>query len=106
MAGKSTASVRRSQLVTTYGIGAVIAVEDESFMVAGTDRWRPADPDLHEPRLEGGLSKETVIRGFRQPPATDGLDIPVIRFPRWHSCPKCRRLDDHSRLAAAHDSNR
>lgn len=30
-------SVRRSQLITTYGVGAMVAVGDESVMVAGLD---------------------------------------------------------------------
>src|SRR5205809_81098 len=40
-------SIRRSQLVTTYGVGSVVAVEDESFMIAGIDRWTVDGPNLH-----------------------------------------------------------
>src|SRR5262249_49370167 len=87
-------AVRRSQLVTTYGVGAVVALADESFMVTGIDRWGIASPNLHEPRLE----RELMVHGFVAPPATDGADIPVVRFPRWYSCPKCRRLDEHRKL--------
>jgi hypothetical protein len=87
-------AVRRSQLVTTYGVGSIVALGDESFIVAGIDRWGISDPNLHEPRLE----RELMVGGFVVPPATDGGDIPVVRFPRWHSCPKCKRLDDHRRL--------
>jgi hypothetical protein len=94
--------VRRSQLVTTYGVGAVVALGDESFMVAGIDRWPTGDPDLHEPRLERRLG----VLGFRQPPAREGRpDVPVVRYPRWHSCPKCHRLATHMTLAGAFDSN-
>ena len=39
-------SVRRSQLITTYGIGSIIALGDESFMVAGIDHWPPRLPDV------------------------------------------------------------
>src|SRR5215204_6249240 len=96
-------TVRRSQLITTYGVGAVVAVEDESFMVAGIDRWPDGELDLHEPRLERRLE----VQGFRQPPAReDRPDVPVVRYPRWYSCPKCRRLDDHRTLAGAFDSNK
>ena len=41
MARKPKGEIRRSQLITTYGVGSIIAVEDESFMVAGIDRWEP-----------------------------------------------------------------
>jgi hypothetical protein len=86
------ASVRRSQLITTYGVGAIIPAGDESFMVAGTDRWDVGAPDLHEPRLEAQLH----IDGFVSPPAQEqGRSIAVVRFPQWCSCPTCRRLDRH-----------
>jgi MrfA Zn-binding domain len=87
-------AVRRSQLVTTYGVGSIIALGDESFIVTGIDRWGISDANLHEPRLE----RELTVNGFVVPPATDDGDIPVARFPRWYSCPNCKRLDEHRRL--------
>lgn len=96
---KIKGEIRRSQLITTYGIGAVVAFEDESFMVAGIDQWDPAPPDLHEPRLERRLH----VDGFRVPPASednDKPDIPVVRFPTWGHCPACKRLDRHNRLTS------
>ncbi len=33
---------RRSQLVTTYGVGALVAVENESFIIAGIQLFQPA----------------------------------------------------------------
>jgi hypothetical protein len=97
MPRKPKGTIRRSQLITTYGIGSIIAVEDESFMVAGIDRWAPGQPNLHEPRLERRLH----VNGFRLPPASeDGLDIPVVRFPTWAHCPSCKRLDRYDRLTS------
>ena len=96
-------SVRRSQLITTYGVGAIVALEEESVMVAGLDDWAESDRVL-EPRLHAG-GKE-----LRLPPGGDGADfyskkekhIPAVRFPRWYYCsnPECRRLDTWGRLAA------
>lgn len=84
--------IRRSQLITTYGVGSVVPVGDEAFMIAALERWDVSQPDLHEPRLE----RELRINGFVQPPATDERpDIPVVRFPTWQSCPLCRRLARH-----------
>jgi len=97
VAQKPKGEIRRSQLITTYGIGSIVAVEDESFMVAGTDRWDPSPPNLHEPRLERRLH----VNGFRVPPATeDRGDIPVVRFPMWAHCPSCKRLDKHTKLTS------
>ncbi len=87
-------SVRSSQLVTTYGVGAMVAAGDESFIVAGIDRWeRNEDFELHEPRLERMLG----VSAFMRPPATgdsESWDVPVRRFPKYHSCPSCHRLND------------
>lgn len=86
--------VRRSQLITTYGVGALIAVGDQSFMIMGLDRWPTERADeIHEPLLERALEVER----FLLPPAGEMTrDVPVIRFPTWSSCPSCRRLDRHS----------
>jgi phosphotransferase system glucose/maltose/N-acetylglucosamine-specific IIC component len=70
--------IRRNQLITTYGVGAIVAVEDQAFMVTGIDRWPVGGADMHEPRLE----REVNVDGFAAPPATEnGRDIPVVRFP-------------------------
>lgn len=87
---KNKGGVRRSQIITTYGVGSVVAVGDESFMIAGIDRWHSAEVELHEPRLEQQLR----VRGFALPPAgEDTNDIPVVRFPYVYYCPTCRRLE-------------
>ncbi len=84
--------IRRSQLITTYGVGAIIPVADEAFMVACLERWDVGSPNLHEPRLQ----RELGVHGFVLPPATDDApDVPVVRFPTWQSCPICRRLARH-----------
>lgn len=84
--------IRRSQLITTFGVGAVVPLGDEAFMVADLDLWGIVKADLHEPRLQ----KELRVNGFVQPPTTeDGADVPVVRFPTFVSCPICGRLDSH-----------
>src|ERR1041385_878407 len=88
--------IRRSQLVTTFGVGAIVAIGDESFMICGLDDWPVTVPDLHEPRLERSLG----VSGFARPPAGEtGLDIPVVRFPDIVWCPGCKRLAKHKHFA-------
>ncbi|MFD8706697.1 DrmB family protein [Kitasatospora sp. NPDC059648] len=90
-------AVRRAQAITTYGVGSLIAVDQESFIVAGIDaaeeQWpRDEAPVIHEPRLARVLG----VSHFRLPPASgdDSRDgIRVRRFPLWHHCPKCHALD-------------
>lgn len=82
-------SVRRSQMITTYGVGSMIAVDNESFIVSGIDSWNMSEaPTIHEHRLAQVLG----VKSFRLPPASDDTSkdgVHVRRFPLWHSCPKC-----------------
>ena len=77
-------SVRRSQLVTTYGVGALTTVGVESVMITGIDQWPEGVADLNEERLEQQLH----VKGFRIPPASDGDDVPVVRFPTMVCVPE------------------
>ncbi|OEJ26714.1 hypothetical protein AS594_21690 [Streptomyces agglomeratus] len=85
-------SVRRSQMITTYGVGSLIAVDTESFIVSGTDSWNIGEaPVIHEHRLARILG----VKFFRLPPASDDTSkdgVRVRRFPLWHSCAVCNAL--------------
>lgn len=92
MARSSVAEARRSQLVSTYGIGALFPAEDESFMLVGLDDWDERHcPEVTQPRLARSMG----VRTFRMPPSggRGAKDVPVVRFPRMHHCPSCHRLD-------------
>lgn len=88
---RTKGTVRRGQLITTYGVGALVAVKAESFMVAGLEQWRAGpEHEIHEPRLERLLN----VGRFKLPPAGErSEDVPVVRFPKWYSCPTCNRLE-------------
>lgn len=96
-------TVRRSQLITTYGIGAIIDLEAGSFMPAGLGDWahatRFASLSISEPRLQAQLK----VTHFRAAPILEVIPnsfgkvdsrktTPAVRFPEWHECPKCHRL--------------
>ncbi len=82
---------RQSQLVTTYGVGSLFPAGEQSFMVAGIDEWDTGGPfEIEEPRLARSLEVDL----FRAPPTGRRTgDVPVVRFPTYHYCPACRRLD-------------
>jgi hypothetical protein len=89
--------IRRAQLITTFGIGAVVDLPEHSVMIAGQNFWNPALlDDIHEPRLE----KKHRVSGFRQPEQLDNSPgtkdshsaVPSVRFPLWHFCGDCRKL--------------
>ncbi|WP_167051353.1 DUF1998 domain-containing protein [Salinibacterium sp. ZJ77] len=89
---------RQSQLVTTYGVGSLFPAGDQSLMICGIDEWDERfSPEVEEPRLARSLG----VRTFRSPSSGRKIgDVPVVRFPEYHYCPGCRRLDPFWRFDA------
>lgn len=91
---KVVGQLRRTQLITTFGSGAIVDMPDYSVVVAATNYWKEASPVLHEPNLE----KLLHVSHFRQPYVSENADdkispdIPAFRFPIMHFCPECGRL--------------
>ena len=95
-------SIRRSQLVSTFGIGAIVDLEKGSFMPMGLEDWERVTklPSLRigEPRLQLMLD----VSHFRVGPVKEEIPgtnqvrarsaAPAVRFPEWHECPKCHRI--------------
>ncbi len=93
MSRKAHGQVRRSQVITTYGPGALIDLPQHSAIVGGLDSW-PKTADLEEivePRLSLKLQMMTGVVGprlFAPPPdsndpRTPAMGIGVWRFPEW-----------------------
>ena len=91
MTGNTKPKARQSQLVTTYGVGSLFPAGDQSFIICGLDEWDERYcPIIEEPRLAASLG----VQEFRAP--SSGLkkgDVPAVRFPEYHYCPNCQRLD-------------
>lgn len=103
-------AIRRSQVVTTFGPGAMIDLVDQAVIVGGLDFWNysGAPAVLQEERLRESLAQRfkdagrrlSVDNPFRQPPVGDDKDptrrsgIQVLELPRWFVCqnPACRAL--------------
>lgn len=106
----STGAMRRAQLVTPFGVGAMsVLVNGTSVITAGLDHWYEPDNasslaleeyQEHDWRLEARLR----VSEFRLPPdyryqgqGNDNrnvkLTVPVLRFPRWCFCMFCKRLE-------------
>lgn len=86
--------LRSSQVVTTFGPGAMVDLPDASVLVAGLDNWKydfNRVPRIEEPRLiaklEKALSREHLA--LRAPPPAADQDygfqpgIAAYRFPEW-----------------------
>lgn len=90
--------LRRSQLITTFGCGAIASFPRESAVIAGTDIWKIHDDDNNH-LIEENLQSYLNVKYFVTPPSGDTDDgqsgnsgIPAFRFPTWMYCPKCKRL--------------
>jgi hypothetical protein len=95
---KKAGQLRRSQLITTHGCGAIVDLPRESVIIAGTDYWRNHDRESHR-LYEDNLQKLLGVDFFVCPPAdtdetglSSGYGIPAFLFPTWMYCPKCKRL--------------
>lgn len=91
---KVVGQLRRTQLVTTFGSGAIVDMPDYSVIIAASNYWKDSSPVLHEPNLE----KLLKVAHFKQPYVSENTedgyspDIPAFRFPIMHFCPDCGRL--------------
>ncbi|MEP7013295.1 MAG: DUF1998 domain-containing protein [Acidobacteriota bacterium] len=107
-------AIRRGQLIAPFGPGAMTVMRDgTSLIAAGLDHW-------YEPEVAGNgeydptefwfgewrLERELGVKYFGLPPdyrkrrldmpssaPNSELTIPFLRFPQWHVCPRCQRLE-------------
>ena len=86
---KPHGQVRRSQLLTTFGPGALIDLPKHSVLVGGLDDWRGNGTLLDEPRLLQKIRRFLPdIHELREPPIDPDPQQPstgvtVWQFPEW-----------------------
>lgn len=97
-------TVRRSQLITTYGVGAVVPVESESFIIGGIDDWPTPRDKRQRVVVEPRLARLLGVNRFLSPPSGERSAVPIYRFPELVFCPECKNLDAHYRLADQHSN--
>jgi len=108
---KPDGQLRQSQMVTTFGPGAMVDLLDRSIVVGGLEHWsygREGYTPLDYARLRSSLlprlkmldpSLDLAVEGyFRMPPEGDDNEpslfsgVRALEFPRWFVCHGCRRL--------------
>ena len=91
---KPAGEVRHSQLLTTYGPGALVDLVDEAVIISGLQHWAKGRPII-EDRLLAMLRKEEGFKNvelFEPPPRPQNADDPdrqwikAFRFPEWFVC--------------------
>jgi len=93
MSPRAHGQIRRGQVITTYGPGALIDLPRHSTIVGGLDTWpRPSDlEEIAEPRLSqklGIMTGLTYPRLYAPPPESNdprepARGIGAWRFPEW-----------------------
>lgn len=100
--------LRPSQILFTYGVGAVVDLPSLCAMVMGIEEWDTSHTlELGEERLLAAVRQQLGAQVLRllAPPTpsedTNGaspfdesnrIGIPVAPFPGWMVCPRCRLL--------------
>lgn len=101
--------VRPSQLLWTYGPGALIDLPSLSVVTLGIDTWeKDRCQPIQEARLLASVRKVlgSQVENLRMPPfqkselvdvwsAEANIGVPVRPFPRWMRCVKCGLLSPY-----------
>jgi hypothetical protein len=107
--GSYNNQLRREQLITPFGVGAMTVLPDgTSIIIGGLDYWFPDEISATKENFlidDWRLSKRLGIKRLYGPPTvkSDGPRftrgrvpdprIPVLRFPTWYFCKYCRRME-------------
>src|SRR6187549_2609548 len=83
--------VRQSQVITTFGPGAMLDLPNHSVLVGGLDHWTGRGDEILEPRLISKLQTlldVPSLRLFAPPPDQDDptqpqTGISAWQFPEW-----------------------
>jgi len=86
-----TGELRRSQILTTFGPGAMIDLPNHSVLVGGLESWMGDMERIYEERLESWLKDRLQVPEMKlfAPPVDTGdatgtcTGIAVHQFPTW-----------------------
>lgn len=85
-------SVRASQAVLQYGVGAMVDFKDRTLMTAAPEYWHDSVSKIHDQRLENILKVEYFGKPGDKDDVKYSNGISYVRFPEWYFCPSCRRF--------------
>lgn len=105
----SVGDIRKTQMITTFGVGSIVDFKDDTVIIASTDDWdyNPNDVEEVENRkiFNENLSVITGAEYFLMPRTTQstnsfskGKDITSYVFPEKIHCPRCGNIYDFREL--------
>ncbi|MFA6690305.1 MAG: hypothetical protein WCS18_12615, partial [Sphaerochaetaceae bacterium] len=109
MAKNVVGQIRPSQLLWTYGPGALVDLPNLSVVTMGLDRWEESRcTPIEEARLLAAVKRilGSQVSRLRLPPiateenvdptsAEAKIGVPVRPFPRWLRCVRCGMLAEY-----------
>ncbi|CAN5337139.1 DUF1998 domain-containing protein [soil metagenome] len=101
---KPHGQIRRSQVITTFGPGAMLDLPNHSVLVGGLEYWSKGGEEIHEPRLIGKLKTLLSVHELRlftppidqDDPSAPPTGIRGWQFPEWFVT---QDIQDSSRVA-------
>ncbi|GHP13917.1 hypothetical protein YK48G_13420 [Lentilactobacillus fungorum] len=86
-------NIRRSQMLTPFGIGALFDINNQTVMISDSEYWDMSQcQKINDPRLQSVMH----CKGFIEPPIssddTESTSVFGIRFPTWYLSPTTRKL--------------
>jgi hypothetical protein len=126
---RNAGEIRRSQLITTYGPGAMVDLKDDAALIQAVDGWKgtefqPENETLRDPRLldliNSMLSRldPPVALEVRQPfisppvpsddhsaPNQSKVGVSATTFPLWFVCQACNQLHRAESMRQKHGQN-
>ncbi|MGA2617880.1 MAG: DUF1998 domain-containing protein [Thermoguttaceae bacterium] len=89
--GKPQGQIRQSQIITTFGPGAMLDLPKHSVLVAGLEHWRGMGDEIIEPRLNEKLKfllDVPALKLYAPPPDQEDPTAPPTginawQFPEW-----------------------
>src|SRR5665213_62654 len=94
-------ALRPSQLLHTYGVGALVDLPNFAVIVAGLDAWATPREEIKEERLLSAVRAKLgpQVEKLAAMPWSESTDnpyddwarigVPVLPFPRWFRCTGC-----------------
>lgn len=83
--------IRQSQLITTFGPGAMVDLPNHSVLIGGLDHWFPLGEEISEPRLAEKVCRLLEVPSIQlrlpppdqEDPSAPPTGINAWQFPEW-----------------------
>lgn len=104
---KIVGSLRRAQIINTFGPGSIVDFPDYSVMISGIDFWNYYNKEENYMIYEENLQNQLGVKYFLQPKIDEKTnnqfgdktkDIVSSIFPQTFICKKCGKIDRYKRF--------